>query len=400
MYKKILVLISIFAMIAVVFPSGVINASAYSGVPTISIMEVTKGPTVTVQMDNFPEKMSFVVRMAPYGNYGYNGTIVDTIDSGEGGKNAKTFVVPDALKNEPLIAIRMENPTYGYFTFNFFRNPDAGTYTGTSATVTATTSAAASATATPAASGTATATPVVSAYPSFQITGVTAGSKVSIQAVNMPANQDFDVTMGYIGTAGIGGTAISTMHTGTGGSIAATYDIPAALASQYMIAIRLQNPTTGVYAYNWFYNTGNYGTGIATAQSTTTTPAASSATATPAATKSATTAPSTTGTPSASASTSSGSYPVINVTGVTAGSKVTMTVTGINATDTFAVLMGKYGTNGAGGTEVGKVDAKTATQTFTIPTALASEGRIAVRLQNTKSGSYTYTWFYNVTSTQ
>lgn len=384
MSKKVLVLISIFAMIAMAIPFGVMNVSAYSGVPTISIMEVTKGPTVTIQMDNFPENMDFVVRMAPYGNYGYNGTILETINSGESGKNSKTFLVPDALKNEPLIAIRLENTTYGYFAFNYFTNPDAGSFTGTSATATAAES-------TPVAAGTPTATPsasAVAAYPSFQIIGVTAGTNVTIQTADMPADQEFDVTMGYMGTNGINGTKVGTLSTKTGGTLTETYDIPEALMYQYMIAIRLQNPTTGIYAYNWFYNTGNYGTSATTAQSTTTTPAPTTST-TP------TAAPTT----SASVATpATPSYPVINITGVTAGSKVTMTVTGINEVDVYAVLMGKYGTNGAGGTEVGKVDAKTPTQTFTIPSSLASENRIAVRLQNTKNGTYTYTWFYNVTS--
>jgi hypothetical protein len=41
---------------------------------------------------------------------------------------------------------------------------------------------------------------------------------------------------------------------GAGGSQTFTYTIPDWLKGQYQIAIRMQSPTSGFFAYNWFYN--------------------------------------------------------------------------------------------------------------------------------------------------
>jgi hypothetical protein len=60
--------------------------------------------------------------------------------------------------------------------------------------------------------------------------------------------------MGVIGTKGIGGIVVETTDSGAGGAITETYDIPTALKGSALIAIRLQSPTSGYFAYNWFYN--------------------------------------------------------------------------------------------------------------------------------------------------
>lgn len=366
MYKKTLILLSILVVAALVVPFGVHSASAYSGVPTISIMEVTKGPTVSIQMDNFPDDTDFVVTMAPYGNYGVNGTVVETINSGKGGKNSKTFLVPDSLRNESTIAIRLENSEKGYFAFNWFINPDAGMYPVSS--VTPTTSAA-----TPVPAG--TATPAGAAVvPSFLITSVTADQSVTIQTAGFPSGQDYTVRMGKYGTAGLNGTIITKTSSGSGGVIVATYNIPTDLKGQAVIAIRLENQKTGDYLYGWFNNTTNYSVSTPAVQSTPST-TSTSGTATPIAYN-----------------------PVITIAGVVAGSKVTVEVAGVPAGETLTVLLGKYGTNGVGGTEVGKLDSVTKSGTFTIPTDLAALDRIALRVQSATGENYSYSWFYNVTT--
>jgi hypothetical protein len=62
------------------------------------------------------------------------------------------------------------------------------------------------------------------------------------------------VSMGPMGTRGINGYVIGTTDSGVGGSQQYSYAIPAALANSYQIAIRLQSPYSGYYAFNWFYN--------------------------------------------------------------------------------------------------------------------------------------------------
>ena len=60
--------------------------------------------------------------------------------------------------------------------------------------------------------------------------------------------------MGPMGTQGIGGIQVVTIDTGAGGSKGYTFSIPASLYGSNKISIRMQSPTSGYYAYNWFYN--------------------------------------------------------------------------------------------------------------------------------------------------
>jgi len=60
--------------------------------------------------------------------------------------------------------------------------------------------------------------------------------------------------MGPMGSRGINGVKVGTLNSATGGSITASYSIPAQFSGSYQIAIRTQNYSNGYYAYNWFYN--------------------------------------------------------------------------------------------------------------------------------------------------
>jgi hypothetical protein len=57
-----------------------------------------------------------------------------------------------------------------------------------------------------------------------------------------------------MGTKGINGIKVASTASGKGGAQQLTYNIPAALKGSYQIAIRMQSPTSGYFAYNWFYN--------------------------------------------------------------------------------------------------------------------------------------------------
>jgi hypothetical protein len=58
--------------------------------------------------------------------------------------------------------------------------------------------------------------------------------------------------MGKMWTGGINGIEVTSFNSGEGGTLTATYTIPADLAGQERIAIRLQGDYW--YAYNWFWN--------------------------------------------------------------------------------------------------------------------------------------------------
>ena len=137
----------------------------------------------------------------------------------------------------------------GFFAYNWFWNNTAGTGNPTAVPIP---------TVTP---GGPTATPVPTSVPNtghtgiptFSISSVLRDQTVTILTNNFPANQNFTVTMGAYGTAGIGGIVVATTNSGAGGAFQATYTVPDALKGSQRIAIRLES-AAGFFAYNWFWN--------------------------------------------------------------------------------------------------------------------------------------------------
>jgi hypothetical protein len=232
MKKSIFIFVILWSM-ALVMPA-LAAKSYYSGYPTFSITAVVKNDSVTIKGSNFPANDKFTVTMGAYGTKGIGGTVVETTDSGAGGSLTKTYKIPASLAGSYRIAIRLQSPTSGYYAYNWFYNNSTAS-SGGSPTPTK-----------PASS--------YKGYPTFSITAVVKNDTVTIKGTNFPANDKFTVTMGAYGTKGIGGTVVGTTDSGSGGTITVTYDIPASLANSSRIAIRLQSPTSGYYAYNWFYN--------------------------------------------------------------------------------------------------------------------------------------------------
>lgn len=195
-------------------------------IPTISIKAVVKGEDVTITTNNFPKNVEFTVLMGKMWTRGINGIKVATLNSGKGGSFEATFDIPDALAKEERIAIRLEG-TGGYYAYNWFWNNTASVPP---------------------------AEPVdgYSGYPYFFITAVEEDSTVSIKAYNLPKDTDFTVLMGKMWTKGINGIEVTTLNSGEGGTLEATFDIPEELAGEQRISIRLQGDV--YYAYNWFWN--------------------------------------------------------------------------------------------------------------------------------------------------
>lgn len=96
----------------------------YTGIPTIKIIAVAKDSTVTVRTNNYPAGETFTVRMGKFGTRGIGGVVVGTTDSGKGGVFDVTYKIPDELKGQLLIAIRLDSP-HGFYSFNWFWNNNA-----------------------------------------------------------------------------------------------------------------------------------------------------------------------------------------------------------------------------------------------------------------------------------
>jgi len=195
--------------------------------------------------------------------------------------------------------------------------------------------------------------------PTTDIVSVTVDTSVTLKTNNFPANDKFDVYMNTFGTLGIGGVKVATVDSGAGGSLTFTFNIPASLKGLDRIAIRLQSPTSGYFAYDWFNNkTGG----------TTSTPSVPSV------------------------------IPTFSIQSVVKDSTVTIQTANFPKNLKFDVLMNTFGTLGIGGVKVDTVDSAgggTLTFTFNIPASLAGLDRIAIRLQSQTGGYFSYNWFNN-----
>jgi len=313
-------------------------AQAQSVIPTMGINSVVADTTVTFTTYNFPPNQDFVLTMGKMGTLGIGGWVVDTINSGAGGSATYTYPIPDAFLGDYQVAIRLES-AQGYYAYNWFYNNTSGGSGGT---------------------------PDYSGIPTFSIVSANADQDVTIMTNNFPANQSFTVTIGEMGTLGIGGYVVGTIESGTGGAIQQTFNIPAELHGRYQLSIRAQTAQANpYYAYNWFYNNTSGSGGVEPAP-----PVA---------------------------------IPTFGICSVQANDWVKISPNNFPPNQTFNVTMGEMGTLGIGGTSVATVttDANgvlSATQ-FTIPSALWDRSQISIRLQTSHANPYyAYNWFYNTTA--
>jgi len=318
-----------------------------STIPTIAITSVVTDQTVSVQTYNYPANQNFVVTMGPMGSQGIDGYYVTTINSGNGGSFPATFNIPDPLKGSSQIAIRLQS-AQGFFSFNWFYNNTAGT------------------------GGQPPTNPGYVGIPTFAVTAVNTDTNVTITTNNFPAGQKFTVTMGAMGTRGINGIVVGELDSGAGGTLTATYPIPAALQGSYQIAIRAQTghtaPLIPFYAYNWFYNNTS-GTG---------------------------------GEPPTPTPPNYSGIPTFKVCEVAKDSTVTIVTSNFPPNQTFSVTMGPMYTAGVNGHVVGSItsgDGSSQRLTFSIPSQLAGSPRISVRAQTAHAYPFfAYNWFYNNTA--
>ncbi len=313
------------------------TASASVAVPVFTVTNVVKDSTVTIKTDYFPADHTFIVRMGDIGTQGIGGIQVGTTYSGTGGSFTAVYDIPDALKGKGQVAIRLEATTGGYYSYNWFWNNPANVSPSSPVYTTA--------------------------IPTFDVTYVVKDATVTIKSHNFPAHKDFVVRMGVYGTLGIGGTVVGTTNSESGGTFVITYTIPDDLKGQSRIAIRMDATSGGYYSYNWFWND----------QATTT----------------------------GTSGTSYTGIPTFTIAAVVKDNTVTIRTNNFPADRTFIVMMGKYGTLGIGGIEVATTDSGAGGSfeaTYTIPAELLGQSRIAVRLESTTGGFYSFGWFWNTTT--
>ena len=73
---------------------------------------------------NFPSNDDFTVTMGYMWTRGINGIVVGSQNSGNGSFTA-TYDIPAALQGQYQISIRLQSPTSGYYSYNWFYNNTA-----------------------------------------------------------------------------------------------------------------------------------------------------------------------------------------------------------------------------------------------------------------------------------
>ncbi|MBE0642382.1 MAG: hypothetical protein IH599_10120, partial [Bacteroidales bacterium] len=373
--------------------SPVYRSSAQSAGKSVGIFN---GPTVWIGSQGFPK--TFNVAFDDFytaGNYfifigdnipGQPSILVGTADERNGPRFTKTFDIPDELKGLDSLKVAVVNAFNQHSGSMAFLYLDGYPYIdpeGNFSTTHGTDSYGSSSYATP--------------Y--TNILNVVPDGEVTLQVFNFPANKEFTVTMGALGTRGIGGYVIGTQSSGDGGSFIVTYPIPTQLAGSDYIAIRFESTTSGHFAYDYFQNHSAGATSSTT--SGTSTAASGDGAATGDLSVSADAAIGADSPQPANIGDwvlAAGTYPTTTIVGVVEGTSVTVSGTNFTLNDSYTVRMGAMGTQGVGGYVVATYTtgaSRTFTSTFTIPESLKDADQIAIRFESVNSPYYSFDWFDN-----
>ena len=351
---------ALFLAVALLLPAISGIGKVQAAYPSFTISDVKTDETVTILTKDMPKNLDFKVLMGEYNTKAKDGIEVATFNSGDTSSFAVTVDIPAALKGRAQISIRIESLTGGYYYYNWFWNKKDG---GSWPVVTPTTPPS---TTTPTPGQVPTQAPPSKVVPIISIKAVDPGKTVTISAKDFPKGVDFTALMGKMWTQGVKGIESGQITSSDTGAFEATFDIPAELANEKQIAIRLQAKSGGWYSYNWFYNIGQ----VAPTQEPTQAPPAVK-------------------------------YPSFKISAVEKDVSVSIDGKNFPADTEFVVLMGKMWTYGIKGIEAGTLNTGEGGNligTFTIPPALAGMTQIAIRLEAKIGGWYAYNWFWNNTA--
>ncbi len=215
----------------------------YSNQWSFSINNVQHNSTVSIRAYNFPSNVLFNAKIGRRSGSGYEWLNLPDIDSGRGGSFEVVFTIPAAFHGTSQLVIRVIQQKKNGKVFHhdqWFNNVPGGSGTGGRSVIY---------------------NPYQYGYygtiPTIWIVGVSRNSSVTIQTANFPANMDFQVLMGPMGTRGYGYN-VTTFNSGAGGAMTLTFSIPPQLYGSHQISIRTQNQWSGFFSYNWFYNNSTY----------------------------------------------------------------------------------------------------------------------------------------------
>ena len=238
MKNKIGILLAIAMLAVLVIPA---SASQSKLVPITSIISVVQDQSITIRTDYFPANDTFNVLMGLSGTQGIGGILVSKLTTGAGGSILAKFHIPPELQGQQIISIRLESPTSGYYSYNWF-------YNNTAVVVPYNSSTSSSTMVTPTWRG------IQEGFPRFDITSVSKGASVSVRLINMPAHINYAVFMKDGRSAYTTWYEVAGFNSADGGIFNAIFTIPPALQFRPLIAVKIYNMSTKIFIVNLAYN--------------------------------------------------------------------------------------------------------------------------------------------------
>lgn len=89
--------------------------------PRLNVTGVEAGRTVTVQVGNLAPNQKVEVRLGKNGTLGVNGVLVGTATTDANGQFSATYTLPENLRADAIIAIRVESQN-GRYAYDWFWN--------------------------------------------------------------------------------------------------------------------------------------------------------------------------------------------------------------------------------------------------------------------------------------
>lgn len=118
---RIFRILSLVALLSLILPPAVSAAPAGAITVVFDIITIIKDESITIRTRDFPVRTDFVVIMGKATNKAKDGVQAATWNSGKGGIVEATFSIPEEIKGERIIGVRIESKD-GYTAYNWFIN--------------------------------------------------------------------------------------------------------------------------------------------------------------------------------------------------------------------------------------------------------------------------------------
>lgn len=197
--------------------------------PDIRIDATVRDQSVKMTVRMGVKNAKVDILMGPAGSKGIQGVNVGTANTGKTGGFQATVNIPASLKGADRLDVRVQVKSSKDALA--FRGISTGFYNMTSGPK------------------------GYSSLPSVVITRVVRNERVDVTVHNLPPNKSFNVFLGaYLGHRNYPSIKVGSLSSSVGGTVTASFNIPAALYKAKEIVLVLQNASGGCSVYKKFLN--------------------------------------------------------------------------------------------------------------------------------------------------